>query len=116
MKKLMVKEKIESLGSGYDLENSLNDLIEYLMSISRKYEEKYGNMQVSYEYMNLYDDSCEFILSGEREETNREYQKRLKRIENSKKGVKIAKANKEEKEKKLLKNLMKKYPGEVSNG
>ena len=116
MKKIMVREKIENLGSAYDFENSLDGLIEYLMALQRKYEEKYENLQVNYECKHFYDDSYEFILYGEREETNAEYQKRLNKIEISKKGANAAKINREKKEKELLKKLAKKYPEEINNG
>ena len=115
MKKKMIRERLEYLGSGYDFEMGLESVIEVFINLRSKYEEKYDGLEISYE-SKYYDDSHEFVLYGEREETNAEYQKRLNKIESSKKGAKVAKANKEKAEKELLKKLVKKYPEEINNG
>ena len=113
--KKMIREKIESLGSGYDFENSLDGLIEHLTNARRIYEEKYEKLDISYE-KKYFEDSYEFVLYGEREETNNEYKKRLERINRSKQSAEVSKANLEKKEKELLKKLAKKYPEELKNG
>jgi hypothetical protein len=71
-----IREKITEI-SPYDFENSIDRVINYLIDIKNSYEEQlYINMSLS--WVNGYDGYGTFYLYGIREETDEEYQKRLK--------------------------------------
>ena len=57
-----------------------------------------------------YEESSRLVLTGERPETDKEYEKRCKKIENAKKAGKASQQKKVEKEQATLLRLAKKYP------
>ena len=97
-KKLVWDE--ESVG----FEGRLTWLREYVENLIEKYGE---SAYVKIEYVN--EDSADYVVKYEREETEKEYTKRLKEEEKQKAAQLLQQQKKEEKERKEFERLKKKF-------
>ena len=98
-KKKMTKEIINEF---IDLEGSINDVIKRLKEEEEYYIQKgYEDIQLEKEYL-AYEDGSQLVLTGEREETDIEYERRLQ-------AEKIKKERIEKREKEEFERLKKKF-------
>ncbi len=89
------------------------DLIDKIKSLEDKYVERnYYNLIIEREYGGRDSDS-EYYLYGSREETDKEYKKRMNVNKRKRENNKLIKERNKEKEVQKLKKLMEKYPEEV---
>lgn len=93
-----VKENILTLS--YELEGTLNELIERLSKYQQSYKDDYHDLEI--ERQLDYDGDVEYILVGRRPETEKERKSRLKREKDEQERI-------EERERKLFEKLRNKY-------
>lgn len=104
--KKYVKERVEGV-SRYSFEGPVIDVISKLKKLLKAGEARgYSNIELEYDW---YDK--DYDLKGERLETDKEFERRLKRRESARKAAETKKADKEVKEKKLYDRLKEKYGG-----
>jgi len=107
--KKYVREEIEHNRLRVDyFEGSIIDIISNLKGLLNDGEAK-GYSKISIEECVWADG---FFVEGERLETDKEFERRLKRIESARKGAKKKKAERAEKERKLYDKLKEKYGGD----
>lgn len=87
-----------------DFEGRLTWLREYVENLIEKYGE---SAYVKIEYVN--EDNADYVVKYEREETEKEYTKRLKEEEKQKAAQLLQQQKKEEKERKEFERLKKKF-------
>ena len=102
----MTKKLVWDVGS-VDFEGRLTWLREYVENLIEKYGE---SAYVKIEYVN--EENADYVVKYEREETEKEYTKRLKEEEKTKAAQLLQQQKKEEKERKEFKRLKKKF-GEI---
>ena len=111
-KRLEVTEKIEDLWDCFtgDLRNVINSL----MLLKQKHLKKYNELKVVEEYNDCHEcEGSHYTLYGTRFETDKEYERRLKKEKTKREKNKSNKLAQEEEEKKQLRKLAKKYPEEI---
>lgn len=112
MKKRKIREKITDITDFFD-DCKLFDLIKVLETFKTAKEKSgYSELEIEKDYPYIGDNTVEFHLYGTREETNKEYEKRMKLNKKKKEQNKQNKIKQKEEEIKRLKELMKKYPEE----
>lgn len=77
-KKILVKERIRDISD--ELEGDLGTAVENLKSLGQVHYEKYTRLWIDKSYAS-YDESSDYELWGEREETDKEFDKRIKKME-----------------------------------
>jgi hypothetical protein len=77
-KKILVKEKIQEMSD--ELEGDLEAVIIGLEDLGHTYFGKYTRLWIDRDYAS-YDESSNYELWGEREETDKEFDKRIKKFE-----------------------------------
>lgn len=95
----------------WNFEGSLDSVIEMLKQYEDKYSAEYSNLKLVYEY-GKYDDgdsSCYHALYGYREETDKEYAKRISMEAKAKERKKLDKAAVEKRERLEYLRLKEKY-------
>ena len=92
----------------YDLEGSLEDVRDTFQSYIDKYG-KEAHLSVEIDRSDYYDDYHVFYVNYERQETDKERNRRLIKARKEHEKNKVAKAKYEEKERKELVRLQKKY-------
>ena len=114
MEKKKIRERIKEITYIFD-DGKLSYLINKLEEIKKESEELgYSDLEIDKEYCcDYYNDSkIEFYLYGTREETDEEYNKRMKKNKKKKEINKQNKVKQKGREIKRLKELMEKYPEE----
>ena len=110
MKKKEIREKIGEITDIFD-NCKLSDLISILEKIKEENKKVgYSDLEIREAYIG--DGITEFYLYGTREETDKEYEKRMKKRRKKIEKNKQNKLEQKEKEIKRLKELMTKYPEE----
>lgn len=104
VKRKLKTEFVKTL-SVYDMEGSIQDLIERLNNISKEFPE-HSNFSIDAEY---YDDSVDFYIYAARLETQLEADKRAKEAKEAKIAAQARKLKKEKEERAELARLQAKY-------
>lgn len=90
-KKLQIRERIKELGKSFD-PNDLAAIIQYLQSELDDCTEKgYTHVALDFEFGTWEDETYDLVLNGVREETDAEYNKRMKNIAEEKQLEKVKK-------------------------
>lgn len=76
MRRLMITEVI---GSGYEFDDSIDDIIEMLNRIKTDFQDKYSNLHICKVYATNEYECDTYELMGARPETDKEYQKRTEK-------------------------------------
>lgn len=116
MKRMTITENVKDFSYLISsLEGSIDGAISWLEHIKEECE-KVGYIKVWIEvdyfstgFPSFHDDDRELVVKGERWETDKEFEKRKKRVERDKKKRVKEKEKKEEQERKLYKKLQKIY-------
>ena len=91
-KKILIKEKIRDISD--ELEGDLGNVLTSIEDMGHTYYGKYTRIWIERGYPD-YDENSKYELLGEREETDKEFDKRIKKMEKEK-------INKKEMKKKIL--------------
>ena len=112
-KKKTIKEFTNLRIYASSMSGSLKDIIKlFTDDLDLAVSQGYKNLEFVYKESEFeYEGDC-IELHGQRKETDRELDRRIKRIESSKKSAVTRKKLKEKKEQELYKKLKKKYEGE----
>ena len=111
MVKKEIRERIKEITDIFD-DSKLSDLISSMEKIEKENKKVgYSNLEIEKDY-HISDSTVEFHLYGTREETNKEYEKRMKLNKRKRETNKQNKIKQKDKEIKRLKELMEKYPEE----
>lgn len=105
MKKKYIKEKLAALGS-YNFEGPIDNIIQMLENLKTK---NHKNIRIDYEY---FSDTTNFVVTGERLETDNELEKRKKKIQKQKELKKKQKAEQKKREYKEYLKLKEKFEKE----
>ena len=112
MKKKEIRERIGDITHIFD-DSKLSDLISSMEKIEKENKKVgYSNLEIEKDYPYISDSTVEFHLYGTREETDKEYEKRMKLNKRKRETNKQNKIKQKDKEIKRLKELMEKYPEE----
>jgi hypothetical protein len=108
VKKLVKTEVLEGYIGHYDLEKSLDVLITWIEQFQDVWEAKgYTNLRLEIDYD--YDRESHLQLKGDREETDREYERRMNDNKKQRERRKVEKIADAKAEKELYEKLKKKY-------
>ena len=87
-KRLRVREKAWDLGTSFNA-TQLDEVIEELRELKKEVESR-GYSDLTLEFQPNWDDPSEMVIFGTRDETEKEYAKRMKAIENEKRQEQVA--------------------------
>lgn len=109
-KKNQVKEKIDTYTIS-DFEGQLDEIIDHFDKLRGAFTKKYSNLRFVLEFEQYFDGSTDDLLVfyGDRLETDREFEKRVKESQKAKQKKKDRQVKKESKERALYGRLKKKY-------
>jgi hypothetical protein len=107
-KKIKVKEMIKNISD--ELEGDIISVVIGIQDMQICYSEKYDRLWIDRGYA-CYDESSDYELWGEREETDKEFDKRIKKMEKEKINKKTMKQKLEQEQYDTYLFLKEKYEG-----